>query len=184
MSRCPFPCFALLALGVLAPAGAVFAAPPPVANAPYLPGFDAAVRAHPAPPPPTPAPAAPAQAPAGDVGSPEGTLAAGLGLDSSASDYMAAAAQAVAQQQGDVALKLLGRAETRLISRSVPLYQTHNPSEDPAVRQIEQARAAVRASDFATAAAVIARATPLVTQEENAPPPNPPVGLPTAPPPG
>ena len=95
---------------------------------------------------------------------------------------MQAAAQAVAQQQAAPALEALGRAETRLISRSVPLFQTHAPSEDPAVQQIEAARAAVDAGDFPTAAAIIARATPLVQQEEHTPPPNPPVGLPTEPP--
>jgi hypothetical protein len=104
-----------------------------------------------------------------------------LGESASASDYMQAAAQAVAQQQATPALEALGRAETRLISRSVPMGQTNNPSDNPAVKQIEEARAAIEAGDFATAATVIARATPLVQQEEAAPIPNPPVGLPDQP---
>ncbi|MGH7042124.1 MAG: hypothetical protein ACREFY_08330 [Acetobacteraceae bacterium] len=93
-----------------------------------------------------------------------------------ASGYMTIAAQAVAQQQAMPALTALGRAETRLISRSVPLFQTHSLSTAPAVRLIEQARQAVRAGDFATAATLVARATPLVQQEEGAPPSDPPVG--------
>ena len=156
------PCFStpkrgLLMLGALL-AGA--AAAPPVANAPILPGFATAptASAPTASAPTAPAPAAP----------------------TTASDYMAVAAAAVAQRQAAPALRALGRAETRLISRSVPLFQTHAPITDPAVRLIERARQAVRAGDFATAARLITLAVPLVAQEQATPPPNPPVGLPSA----
>ena len=149
-------------VAALAPGRATAAAPE--ANAPYLPGFHAAT-APPAPTPPAPARAAPVPAaPATPV---------------TASDYMAVAAQAVAQQQAKPALRALGRAETRLISRSVPLFQTNRPSADPAVSLIDQARQAVRAGDFTAAAGLIQRATPLVARQLAHPPPAPPVGLPT-----
>ncbi len=181
MPRTPLPLLLPLALAtpLLLHPPAARAEPPPVANAPYLPGFDAAIGAPTAPPA---IPAAPTQAPAPAAPAAAVPPPAPLTESASASDYMQAAAQAVAQQQAAPALEALGRAETRLISRSVPLFQTHAQSEDPAVSQIEAARAAVSAGDFASAAAMIARAMPLVQQEEHTPPPNPPVGLPAAPP--
>jgi hypothetical protein len=183
------------------------AAAPPVANAPYLPGFGGPTSggspSGKVPSGKTPSGKTPSgKTPSGKVPSGKVPAAAASSMPAStppgtpaspaltppipanpttASDYMAIAGQAVAQQQGPTALRALGRAETRLISRSVPLFQTHSPSEDPAVRLIEQARQAVRAGDFATAARVIARATPLVAQEEKAPPSHPPVGLPATP---
>ncbi len=96
----------------------------------------------------------------------------------SASDYMNLAAQAVAQSQARPALRALGHAETRLISRSVPLFQTHTIDTTTPVQLIEQARQAIRAGDFAAAAQLIARATPLVTQAETPAPP--PVGVPAS----
>ena len=156
---------ALLAglVAALAPGRATAAAPE--ANAPYLPGFHAAT-APPAPARPAPAPASAAPVPAAPA------------TPVTASDYMAVAAQAVALQQARPALRALGRAETRLISRSVPLFQTNRPSANPAVSLIDQARQAVRAGDFAAAASLIQRATPLVARQLAHPPPSPPVGLP------
>lgn len=157
----------LLALPFLVAFSPAFAAAPP-ANAPYLPGFHAATAppAAPAPAPPTaPAASAPMSAP--------------LAAPVTASDSMAAAAQAVSQQQARPALRALGQAETRLLSRSVPLFQTDTPSANPAVTLIDKARAALRAGDLATAATLIAQATPLVARQQNAPPPSPPVGLPS-----
>lgn len=186
MPRSSLSLLMVLTLGapLLAPPSPAVAAPP-VVNAPYLPGFNSS--APPAAPPPAgetgagaalTSPTPPGLAPGAELAAPTEPMPAN---PTTASEYMAIAAQAVAQQQAEPALRALGRAETRLISRSVPLFQTHSPADDPAVRLIEQARAAVRAGDFATAATVIQRATPVVAQEENAPPPNPPVGLPTAP---
>jgi hypothetical protein len=206
MPRCSPSLLALLALGapLLLPPHPAAAAEPPEVNAPYLPGFTPA----PTPAPATPAPvapiapvpqaaphAAPHAAPPGGAAltppTPPGLAAGGEpstpvpANPTTASDYMAVAAQAVAQRRADPAMQALGRAETRLISRSVPLFQTHSPADDPAVTLIEQARQAVRAGDFASAGAIIARATPLVAREENNPPPSPPVGMPpTEAPPG
>ncbi len=161
-------------VAALAPGRATAAAPE--ANAPYLPGFHAAT-APPAPTPPAPAPTPPAPTPPAPARA--APVPAAPATPVTASDYMAVAAQAVAQQQAKPALRALGRAETRLISRSVPLFQTNRPSADPAVSLIDQARQAVRAGDFTAAAGLIQRATPLVARQLAHPPPAPPVGLPT-----
>ncbi len=125
-----------------------------VAAAPPLPGFNAAVG-------PATDPAAAAAGPA--AGPAAGVLPA---APVSASDYMNLAAQAVAQRQDKPALRALGHAETRLISRSVPLFHTRALDTTTPVRLIEQARQAIRAGDFDAAAQLIARATPLVAQAE------------------
>ena len=41
-------------------------------------------------------------------------------------------------------------AQTRILDRSVPLGQTNNPSSNPTVGQISQARHALAANDKAT----------------------------------
>jgi hypothetical protein len=118
------------------------------AAAPALPGFDAAV----APPPAATAPAATAPA----------ATAPTLAAPETAADFLTLAAQQVAQRQARPALRALGRAETRLLSRSVPLFQTRQLDTATPVRLIEQARGALRAGDFAAAGSLIARAMPLV----------------------
>lgn len=52
----------------------------------------------------------------------------------------------------------LEMAQTRLLDRSVPLYQTGNPSDNPAVRQIGQALAALQAGDRVGCARLIRQA--------------------------
>ncbi|MDE2006793.1 MAG: hypothetical protein KGI51_09520 [Rhodospirillales bacterium] len=162
-------------------------AAPPVANAPILPGFGAVTAPQAAPQPPAPPATSPPEhnlgtvpiaGPAPATGEQPAETAAPP-APGSASDYMALAAQAVAAKQADPALRALGRAETRLISRSVPLFQTNTPIADPAVTLIRKARQAVAAGDFAAAATLIQQATPVVAQEEAHPAPAPPVGLPT-----
>ena len=135
-------------------------------NAPYLPGFA----------PPAAAPAAPAAAPAGAT-----TAEPSLDEEAGAVGYLDRAAAALAQGQSSVAMVALGRVETRLLSRSVPLFQTNRAPTTPAIALLRQARQAIRAGDLATAQALVARARPLVAQEEQHPPQSPPVGLPTAP---
>ena len=135
-------------------------------NAPYLPGFD----------PPAAAPAAPAAAPAGAT-----TAEPSLDEEAGAVGYLDRAAAALAQGQSSVATVALGRVETRLLSQSVPLFQTNRAPTTPAIALLRQARQAIRAGDLATAQALVARARPLVAQEEAQPPQSPPVGLPTAP---
>ena len=128
-------------------------------NAPYLPGF-----------------APPATAPAGAT-----TAEPSLAQEAGAVGYLDRAAAALAQGQSSVATVALGRVETRLLSRSVPLFQTNRAPTTPAIALLRQARQAIRAGDLATAQALVAKARPIVAQEEAHPPQSPPVGLPTAP---
>ena len=132
-------------------------------NAPYLPGF-------------APPAAAPAAAPAGAT-----TAEPSLDEEAGAVGYLDRAAAALAQGQSSVAMVALGRVETRLLSRSVPLFQTNRAPTTPAIALLRQARQAIRAGDLATAQALVAKARPIVAQEEAHPPQSPPVGLPTAP---
>ena len=139
-----------------------------VAAAPPLPGFNAAVGPT---PPAAAAPVAPGPTSPGLTSPGAATpapAAAGVlpAAPVSAADYMNLAAQAVAQRHDKPALRALGHAETRLISRSVPLFQTRALDTTTPVRLIEQARQAIRAGDFDAAAQLIARATPLVAQAE------------------
>ena len=103
-----------------------------------------------------------------------------LAEGSPASQYLAVAADALARNQTGLAQSALGHAETRLLSRSVPLFQTDKPSDNPAVTLISQARQALGAGDLATAQALVAKAQPIVAQEEAHPRPTPQVGLPGA----
>jgi hypothetical protein len=120
-------------------------------------------------PPPAGSPPYAARLPSPDL--PEG---------SSASQYLAVAADALARNQTGLAQSALGHAETRLLSRSVPLFQTDKPSANPAVTLISQARQALGAGDVATAQALVAKARPIVVEEEAHPRPTPQVGLPAA----
>ena len=135
------------------------------AAAPALPGFNAAV----APPPAAPPAAGPP--PAGSAAATTGPAAAVLpATPTTAADFLAVAAQLVAQHQATPALRALGRAETRLLSRSVPLFHTRQLDTSTPVRLIEQARQALRAADFAAAGSLIARAMPLVVPPAQAKP--------------
>ena len=126
------------------------------AAAPALPGFNAAVA-------PPHAASPPAASPAGSAAATTAPAAAVLpATPTTAADFLAVAAQLVAQHQAKPALRALGRAETRLLSRSVPLFHTRQQDSSTPVRLIEQARQALRAGDFAAADSLIARAMPLV----------------------
>ena len=135
------------------------------AAAPALPGFNAAVA------PPPAAPPAAGSPPAGSAAATTGPAAAVLpATPTTAADFLAVAAQLVAQHQATPALRALGRAETRLLSRSVPLFHTRQLDTSTPVRLIEQARQALRAADFAAAGSLIARAMPLVVPPAQAKP--------------
>ncbi len=54
-------------------------------------------------------------------------------------------------------------AQTRLLDRSVPMGQTNNPSDNPAVTQISQALQALAARDRAQAMQLIQSAIPAAT---------------------
>jgi hypothetical protein len=66
------------------------------------------------------------------------------------SDALRAAQGALAAGRLREADEALEMAETRILDRSVPLGQTGNPSNNPTVRQISQARQALAAHDKAT----------------------------------
>ena len=65
------------------------------------------------------------------------------------SDYLRAAQGALATGHTAMAEEALERAETRLLDRSVPLFQTDNPSNNPLTQQITQARQALAVHDRA-----------------------------------
>jgi len=67
-----------------------------------------------------------------------------------ASDYMRAAQNALAAGRSGEAQQALEMAQTRLLDRSVPLGQTNNPSDNPAVRQTTLALQALSSGDRAT----------------------------------
>jgi hypothetical protein len=63
------------------------------------------------------------------------------------SDYLRAAEGAVAAGRLEEAEQALEMAQTRMLDRSVPLFQTHDASADPAVGDITQARQALAGGD-------------------------------------
>jgi hypothetical protein len=63
------------------------------------------------------------------------------------SDYLRAAQAALAAGRIGEAQEALEMAQTRMLDRSVPLGQTDDPSNNPTVGQISQARQALAAHD-------------------------------------
>jgi hypothetical protein len=63
------------------------------------------------------------------------------------SDYLRAAQTALAAGHTGEAQSALEMAQTRMLDRSVPLGQTDNPSDNPTIGQISQARQALSARD-------------------------------------
>jgi hypothetical protein len=59
-------------------------------------------------------------------------------------------------------------AETRLLDRSTPLFQTNTPSANPAVSQISQALQALAAGDQARCMSLIDAAMPNARMAEQA----------------
>jgi hypothetical protein len=66
------------------------------------------------------------------------------------SDFLRVAQNALAAGRVGEAEEALERAQTRMLDRSVPLGQTNDPSNNPTVGQIGQARQALAADDRAT----------------------------------
>ncbi len=65
------------------------------------------------------------------------------------SAFLRAAQGALAAGRGGEAQESLEMAQTRLLDRSVPLFQTNNPSDNPTVGQISQAMQALANNDRA-----------------------------------
>jgi hypothetical protein len=91
-----------------------------------------------------------------------------IGDNASAPDYLAAAQNALAAGRTGEAQQALEMAQTRLLDRSVPLFQTNTPSGNPAVAQISQALQALAAGDRQNCMQLIAAAIPNARMAEQA----------------
>ena len=69
---------------------------------------------------------------------------------SSPEAFLHAARTALATGRTGEAQQALEMAETRLLDRSTPLFQTNDPSRNPLIRQIGEARRALGSGDRAT----------------------------------
>lgn len=83
-----------------------------------------------------------------------------VGEGASAQAYLIAARNALAAGRTGEAQQSLEMAETRLLDRSVPLFQTNTPSRNPVVSQISQALQALGAGDNPRCMALIEAAIP------------------------
>jgi hypothetical protein len=81
------------------------------------------------------------------------------------SDYLRAARDALAAGRVNEAVSALEMAQTRMLDRSVPLGQTDNPSDNPTIVQITQARRALAAHDQATCQQLIQAAITSATAQ-------------------
>ena len=81
-----------------------------------------------------------------------------LSLNASATQFLQAAQDAVRHRRAPAAKAALADAESRLLDRAVPPNQANQPDRSPAVRDIEQARAAVGRHDWQGADQQIAAA--------------------------
>jgi hypothetical protein len=86
-----------------------------------------------------------------------------VGENANAVDFLRAAQSALQAGRTGEAQQSLEMAQTRLLSRSVPMQQTSNPSDHPAVMQISQALRALAAGDRAQAMQMIQSAIPAAT---------------------
>ncbi len=86
-----------------------------------------------------------------------------IGANGSAMDYLRAAQGALAAGRTGEAQQALEMAETRLLDRSVPQFQTNNPSDNPGVGLISQALQALATGDRAQCMQLIQQVIP-VTQ--------------------
>jgi hypothetical protein len=86
-----------------------------------------------------------------------------LGPDAGPVDFLRAAQASLQAGRTGEAQQSLEMAQTRLLDRSVPLGQTNNPSDNPAVTQISQALQALAARDRAQAMQFIQAAIPAAT---------------------
>jgi hypothetical protein len=81
------------------------------------------------------------------------------------STFLRAAQAAVAAGRTGEAESALEMAQTRMLHRSVPLGQTGNPSDNPTIEQISQARRALAERDRATCLQLIEAAITSATAQ-------------------
>jgi hypothetical protein len=91
-----------------------------------------------------------------------------LGEGASAQAYLIAARNSLAAGKSGEAQQSLEMAETRLLDRSTPLFQTNTPSHNPAVAQISQALQALAAGDRSRCMQLIEAAIPNAKMAETA----------------
>ncbi len=116
----------LLGLGICALAPAAFAQNPTSDHASNIIGSDTSPPIAPALPSPDLAPGSPPEA------------------------FLHAARSALATGRTGEAQQAMEMAETRLLDRSTPLFQTNDPSSNPLIKQIGDARRALGSGDRAT----------------------------------
>lgn len=92
-----------------------------------------------------------------------------VGPNANAADYLAAARNALSAGQTGEAQQALEMAQTRLLSRSVPLFQTNSPSANPVVQQISQALQALSVGDTTRCMQLIDAAIPNARMAEATP---------------
>jgi len=85
-----------------------------------------------------------------------------VGEDASPRQLLMAARNALAAGRTGQAQEAMERAQTRLLDRSTPLFQTDRPSADPAVARISEALRALGAGDRAGALRVLDATVPMV----------------------
>ena len=86
-----------------------------------------------------------------------------IGEGADPASYLRAAQSALQAGRTGEAQQSLEMAETRLLDRSTPLFQTNNPSGNPAVKQISQALKALAAGDRVQCMSLIQSALPMAT---------------------
>jgi hypothetical protein len=84
-----------------------------------------------------------------------------VGENATPQQLLVAARQSLAAGRTGQAQEALERAQTRLLDRDTPLFQTNVPSNHPAVQQISTALRALGAGDRATAMRAIDAALPI-----------------------
>ncbi len=77
-------------------------------------------------------------------------------------DFLSAAHNALVSGRTGEAQEAMERAQTRLLDRATPLFQTNEPSTDPAVAEISGGLHALGAGDRAAALQAIDAAMPMV----------------------
>jgi hypothetical protein len=85
-----------------------------------------------------------------------------VGEGASPRQLLMAARNALAAGRTGQAQEAMERAQTRLLDRSTPLFQTDRPSVDPAVARISEALRALGAGDRAGALRVLDAIVPMV----------------------
>jgi len=91
-----------------------------------------------------------------------------LGPNASARDYLVAARNALAGGRTGEAQQAMEMAQTRLLDRSVPVFQTNTPSANPVVSQISQALQALAAGNRAQCMQILGAAIPNAAAAEQA----------------